>query len=100
MTDLLLVVRMFIHGKHIYQVIMSLNPKKSTSGSVPTKILRSVATECSIPLTDCINNCFADGIFPFELKISGVIPVYKSGDTSNKKNYIPISILPSLSKVF
>ena len=89
-----------IHPWETYQVIMSLNPKKSTSGSIPTKIIQSIAKECSIPLTDCINNCIADGIFPTELKLASVIPVHKSDDTSSKKNYRPISILPSLSKVF
>ena len=32
--------------------------------------------------------------------MASVIPVFKSEDTSCKKNYRPISILPSLSKVF
>ena len=56
--------------------------------------------ECSVPLTDCINNCISDRIFPTELKLASVIPVFKSGDTSCKSNYRPISILPALSKVF
>ena len=79
---------------------MRLNPSKSTSGSLPTKILQSVSKECSIPLTDCFNNCIFDGVFPTELKLASIIPVLKSGEASSKSNYRPISILLSLSKVF
>ena len=40
------------------------------------------------------------GIFPDELKIARVIPLYKSGDKSNITNYRPILLLPVLSKIF
>lgn len=89
-----------IHPWDTYQVIMGLNPSKSTSGSIPTKILQQVAKECSVPLTDCLNNCINDHIFPSELKLADVIPIFKKGDETDKENYRPISILPSLSKVF
>ena len=39
------------------------------------------------------------GIFPTNLKIAKVTPVFKSGEKSNVSNYRPISILPVFSKV-
>ena len=40
------------------------------------------------------------GIFPNELKISRVKPLYKSGNSSLLSNYRPISVLSSISKVY
>ena len=47
-----------------------------------------------------INQTLLTGIFPNKLKIAKVIPLFKKGDKSIIENYRPISILPSISKVF
>ena len=52
------------------------------------------------PLTVLINQTLSTGIFPNELKISRVRPLFKNGDTTNINNYRPISILPSIFKIF
>ena len=40
------------------------------------------------------------GIFLQSFKISKIIPLYKKGDHSLLTNYRPISLLPTISKVF
>jgi len=40
------------------------------------------------------------GVFPSILKISSVIPIFKSGDKNDVKNYKPVSILSHISKLF
>ena len=47
-----------------------------------------------------INNCLRDGLFPNELKLADVSPVFKKDDDLNKENYRPVSILSHMSKVF
>ena len=41
-----------------------------------------------------------NGKFPEELKLADVIPIFKKLDPFDKANYRPISLLPSLSKVY
>ena len=54
----------------------------------------------AIPLAMILNLCMQFGIFPNNLKIAKVLPVYKSGPTKHVTNYHPISLLTSISKIF
>ena len=83
-----------------YRAILSVNQNKSTSGTIPTKVLRSLAEEICIPLTDCINSAILNEKFPSELKMAVVIPIFKKDDPFEKANCRPISLLLSLSKVY
>ena len=51
-------------------------------------------------LTTIINNCLKDGLFPNELKLADVSPVFKKDDDLTKENYRLVSILSHMSKVF
>ena len=39
------------------------------------------------------------GIFPEQLKISKVLPLHKANDKMSRRNYRPIALLPSISKI-
>ena len=52
------------------------------------------------PLTCLIHRSFSDGIFPDELKLAGIVPIFKSEDSTILSNYRPISILSFFAKVF
>ena len=47
-----------------------------------------------------LNLSVTQGIFPNELKIPKVIPLYKGGDVTCINNYRPVSILPTFSIIF
>ena len=47
-----------------------------------------------------INKSFQSGVFPDDLKIARVVPRYKCGDKMNPVNYRPISVLPSIFKIY
>ena len=64
-----------------------------------TIFLKQIAPTILKPLTLLINQVFNTGIFPDRLKLAKVIPVFKKGDSKLINNYIPISLLPVISKV-
>ena len=47
-----------------------------------------------------VNQTLSTSIFPDSLKVAKVIPLYKKDDKALFDNYRPISILPSISKIF
>ena len=47
-----------------------------------------------------INECISKNIFPDILKKAYVTPVYKKGDPLEAGNYRPISVTPTLAKIF
>lgn len=52
------------------------------------------------PISDIYNACISTGIFPDKLKIAKIIPLFKKDSKKTMGNYRPISLLPSISKIF
>ena len=52
-----------------------------------------------VPLVHICNVSFLYGVFPNELKIAKVIPLFKGGESKYLINYRPVSVLPVFSKV-
>ena len=81
------------------KIIDSLQPKDTCdSDGLSTKMLKMIKNEISQPITPIINQSILSGTFPDKLKL--VIPINKKGDNSKVDNYIPISILSAISKIF
>ena len=62
--------------------------------------MKQISPIITKPLTVIINQCLRTGIFPENLKVAKIIPLFKKRDPSLIKNYRPISLLPAISKVF
>ena len=85
----------------IYNIINNLENKNSTGkDEISNKLLKSINHIISKPLSVIINQSLVTGIFPNALKISQVIPLYKKYDQQYLSNCRPISLLPTISKVF
>ena len=63
-------------------------------------MLRENCDVCEPALLPIINKNFSANTFPEKLKNADVIPVHKKDDVTNVKNYRPVSVLPSTSKIF
>ena len=79
----------------------SKSSKKSVGvDGISYNILKLASPSIAQPLTSLINHMISTSKFPSDLKISKINPIYKKGDKNLKSNYRPISILPSISKLF
>ena len=76
------------------------NKNSSGKDEISNKLLKSIKDEIAKPLTIIINQSLKTGVFPDPLKIAKVKPLYKKGDNFCLNNYRPISLLPTISKIF
>ena len=90
-----------VNEDDIFKIINKMD-NKSSSGydGLSNKIIKTIKNEISKPLTLIINQMITSGIFPDDLKIAKIIPLYKKGDINSITNYRPISLLPTLSNIF
>ena len=86
---------------NVKKKILKLSSKKAIrKGDIPAKILKNSINAYLSKLTILVNNCLKKGVFPDDLKLADIIPIFKKEDSRNKENYRLVSILAHLSKVF
>ena len=90
----------FVSSDDISKIINSMDSTKKTSGAIPIKIVKLANKKICKDLANCINECIKQNKFPNELKIADITPIFKKEDPLDKTNYRPISILPTVSKIF
>ena len=89
-----------VSENEVKNIIMSFKNSAAGWDSFSTFVAKQCVDGYISPLTYIINRAIIQGIFPSELKIARVIPIFKSGDKQNVSNYRPISILTFFAKVF
>jgi len=93
----------FIRPASVAEVVNLINKlpnKTSNIYSVPTFIWKFCNDLISPIICTLFNSSINAGIFPECLKIARVVPVFKAGNKLSVNNYRPISVLPTLSKIF
>ena len=78
----------------------SLNINKSPGfDGISFTVLKNCFGTLHKPFLDVFNLSIVKGLFPDDLKIARVTPVFKGGDEKDLGNYRPISVLPCFSKI-
>ena len=86
--------------KEIKTVITKLPPKKSSGyDDISHVILKEIGDAISAPLTVIFNKSLETGVFPSDMKIADISPLFKNGSQYLPNNYQPISLLPTISKL-
>ena len=80
--------------------INKLGSRKSAGhDNIRAGLIKYVASEIAKPLSLIFNAFLSSGIFPGELKVVKVVPIYKKDNPQEFGNYRPVSVLPFISKI-
>ena len=83
----------------INQIIMGLKHGAAGYDEITAVTLQLVSLHIIEPLMYICNLSLNQGIFPTEMKLANVIPLYKANNPDVFNNYRPVSLLCTLSKV-
>lgn len=90
-----------VNSNDIIKTFKTLDLKKTEdTWGLSTIVLSSIINEISPHLALIFNESIDKCVFPDLMKVSKVLPLFKSGERSDPNNYRPISILPTFSKIF
>ena len=81
------------------KLIMQLNDGAPGRDGVTSKSLKCITDQIAMPLSRLAIISFTQGIFPRDLKIAMLSPLYKAKDPMIFSNYRPIYLLSSFSKI-
>ena len=71
-----------------------------TQNDIPAKVLKKCITSTAPVLQKLYNNILRTGNFPDKLKLTYITPAFKKNKPLEKENYMPVSVLPVVSKIF
>ena len=89
-----------VTSEEINNILKSLKNGAAGYDELDAYLLKHISPFITEPLKYLSNLPLSEGIFPTELKLANVIPLYKADDAFLFNNYRPVSLLCVISKVF
>ena len=90
-----------LNEKEIKDTIKSLkNSNSSGHDHFSTRFIKLSAPILIPALEKNFNLAISTGVYPNNLKVAKVIPIFKKGDPASVNNYRPLSILSTINKIF
>lgn len=88
-------------ASEIINIVMKFENKSSFGyDNIPVRVMKASIYNIAEYVSNLVNCSLSSGIFPDQLKIAKVCPIFKDGERNLFSNYRPISILSSFSKIF
>ena len=84
----------------LLKIISNFSDSSAGGDDLKLSMIKKIKHHIAIPLTHICNLSFNTGVFPSELKVANVVPIFKSGDEMLFSNYRPVSVLPVFSKIY
>ena len=89
-----------VTSNDVRRVLLSIPSGKACGpDNISSRIIKECAEELVAPLTILCQLSFKQGVFPSKWKQANVVPIHKSGDRTNPRNYRSISLLPLFGRV-
>ena len=89
-----------VTDEELHEIFKNLKNSAPGYDEMKTEPLRNALPHYVNPLNYICNLSLHQGVFPDEMKVANVLPLYKKDDSMVFSNYRPVSLLCSLSKVF
>ena len=86
--------------EEIWRIMNNFRDSNPEWDAIAAKTVRSIVSFISLPLVKIIKLSMEEGVFPDELKIARVMPLYQNNDPMIFSHYRPVSVLPLFSKLF
>ena len=94
------IVISYVSCMDIKTTILSLKNSSPGYDELPTSIAKQCIDNYVVPLTYIVNMSLMEGVFPSELKLAKVVPIFKAGESDKVTNYRPISVLSFFSQKY
>ena len=90
-----------IKSSRVLKLLLKLDVSKATGlDQISNKILKLACPVICNQLTDLFNLSVKSGVFPNDWKLAKVSPIHKIGERNDANNYRPISVLPTIARIF
>ena len=83
----------------VKNILMLLKNSAAGWDGFDAQIIKQIKDFIISPFTHICNLSITTGVFPRQMKIANIVPIYKSGDNTLFNNYRPVSVLPLFSKI-
>ena len=88
-----------VNFEQINSIICDIRNKSPGIEELSVTVFKDNLDIFGLAVVDIVNKSLAQGIFPSELKMAKIVPIYKSGEKDKIENYRPVSLLPVFSKI-
>ena len=88
------------YNEVLKQIKLLRNDCSTGPDEIPSKFIKASGDNIASPLTHIINSCIEKRVFPDAWKTARVHPIPKVDTPLSPSDYRPISILPTLSKIY
>ena len=90
-----------ISPNKVFNALNKLKNGKATGmHNLPNRILKLSKDVIANSLSDLFNAYIDASVFPSDFKMTSVDPIFKSDDREDLNNHRPISVLPTVARVF